>query len=146
MKPSHPPRRRAFLRGTGGARTLLALANPLLSPAPQAGSGGETATAGGPSRLQGLLREMEAKGSEHWSVPRQDGEFLHFLVEATRATSILEVGTSHGYSDLWMGLALEETGGQLATIEIDPVRHARLSSPGATAPRLRHGHRQRHNG
>jgi predicted O-methyltransferase YrrM len=67
---------------------------------------------------------MEAKGSQYWSVPRPDGEFLHLLVEATHAVSALEVGTSHGYAALWMGLALEQTGGQLTTIEIDPGRHA----------------------
>jgi predicted O-methyltransferase YrrM len=66
---------------------------------------------------------MEAKGGQYWSVPRADGELLHFLIKATRARSVLEVGTSHGYSAAWMGLALEETGGRLTTIEIDSARH-----------------------
>ena len=35
-----------------------------------------------------------------------------------------EVGTSQGFSAIWMGLGLEETGGRLTTIEIDPGRHA----------------------
>ncbi|OGB93954.1 MAG: hypothetical protein A2Z31_06535 [candidate division NC10 bacterium RBG_16_65_8] len=33
------------------------------------------------------------------------------------------MGTSHGYSAIWLGLALEETGGRLTTIEIDRARH-----------------------
>jgi predicted O-methyltransferase YrrM len=33
------------------------------------------------------------------------------------------MGTSHGFSAIWIGLALEETGGQLITIEIDKERH-----------------------
>jgi predicted O-methyltransferase YrrM len=66
---------------------------------------------------------MEVKGHRFWSVPRKDGEFLHFLVKSTRARNLLEVGTSHGYSAIWLGLALEETGGHLTTIEIDTERH-----------------------
>ena len=45
------------------------------------------------------------------------------LVKATRAKNLLELGTSHGFSAIWMGLALEETGGQLTTIEIDRERY-----------------------
>jgi predicted O-methyltransferase YrrM len=70
-----------------------------------------------------LLEEMEAQGPRYWSVPRRDGELLHFLVKATQARNILEIGTSHGYSAIWMALALEETGGRLTTIEIDRTRH-----------------------
>jgi len=44
-------------------------------------------------------------------------------VKATQARNVLEIGTSHGYSAIWMGLALEETGGRLTTIEIDRARH-----------------------
>lgn len=76
-----------------------------------------------PEGRRRLLRDLEAAGARHWSVPRQDGELLHFLVKATRATRVLEIGTSHGYSAIWMGLALEETGGRLTTIEIDHTRH-----------------------
>jgi len=46
------------------------------------------------------------------------------MVKATRAVHVLEVGTSQGYSAIWMGLALEETGGRLTTIEIDTGRHS----------------------
>jgi predicted O-methyltransferase YrrM len=70
-----------------------------------------------------VLEEMEAQGPRYWSVPRKDGELLHFLVKATQARNVLEIGTSHGYSAIWMGLALEETGGRLTTIEIDRTRH-----------------------
>jgi predicted O-methyltransferase YrrM len=70
-----------------------------------------------------LLEEMEARGYQYWSVPRKDGEFLHLLVKATRAKNVLELGTSHGFSAIWMGLGLEETGGRLTTIEIDRERY-----------------------
>jgi len=76
-----------------------------------------------PAHIQRLLDEMDAKGYQFWSVPRKDGELLHFLVKATRSRNVLEVGTSHGFSAIWMGLALEETGGRLTTIEIDKERY-----------------------
>jgi predicted O-methyltransferase YrrM len=75
-----------------------------------------------PARLKRLLEEMDSKGPQFWSVPRKDGEFLHLMVKATRAKRVLEVGTSHGFSAIWMGLALEETGGRLNTIESDRDR------------------------
>ncbi len=76
-----------------------------------------------PLQLKQLLDEMEEKGPESWSVPRKDGEFLHLMVKAMRAGSVLELGTSQGFSAIWIGLALEETGGRLITIEIDAERH-----------------------
>jgi predicted O-methyltransferase YrrM len=76
-----------------------------------------------PSRVRKILDEMESKIGRYWSTPRKDAEFLHLMVKATRAVDVLEVGTSQGYSAIWMGLALEETGGRLTTIEIDSKRH-----------------------
>ena len=35
---------------------------------------------------------------------------------------MLEIGAASGYSAIWMGLALRETGGRLITIEYDPAR------------------------
>lgn len=75
------------------------------------------------AQLKRLLDDMDSKGYQFWSVPRKDGEFLHLLVKATRAKSVLELGTSHGFSAIWIGLGLEETGGRLTTIEIDRERY-----------------------
>lgn len=69
-----------------------------------------------------FLNQLEAKGRQMLSVPRKDGQFLNLLVKATRAKSVLEVGTSQGYSTIWMSLGLEETGGKLTTIDIDPEK------------------------
>jgi caffeoyl-CoA O-methyltransferase len=72
--------------------------------------------------LDKLMSEMEAKGGRMLSVPRKDGQFLSLLVKASRARSILEVGTSQGYSAIWMCLGLQETGGKMTTIDIDPAK------------------------
>jgi predicted O-methyltransferase YrrM len=76
-----------------------------------------------PAQLRRLLDEMDAKSYQFWSVPRKDAEFLHLMVKATRVRNVLELGTSQGTSAVWMGLALEETGGQLTTIEIGKERY-----------------------
>jgi predicted O-methyltransferase YrrM len=117
MQRARNVRRRKFLAGAGGLLGLVASATQAASAA-AAGAAKRD-----PARLRRLLEEMDTQGPRYWSVPRKDGEFLHFLVKATRARSVLEVGTSHGYSAVWMGLALEETGGRLTTIEIDQARH-----------------------
>ncbi len=72
--------------------------------------------------LQRLLKEMEAQSHRYWSVPKKDGQFLNFFIRAMKAKQVLEVGTSQGYSAIWMGMALKETGGHLTTIEIERSR------------------------
>lgn len=56
------------------------------------------------------------------NVPVADGRLLYDLVRENGFKHGLEVGTSNGYSALWMGLAFRETGGHLITIEIEPKR------------------------
>src|SRR5207249_303307 len=72
--------------------------------------------------LEKVLREMETKGGKFLNVQRKDGQFLSLLIKATRAKNVIELGTSHGYSALWISSALQETGGKLTTIEILPER------------------------
>jgi len=102
---------------------LFVMATHIPSAIANPAQGGARPVKRDPAQLKRLLDEMDAKGYQFWSVPRKDGEFLHLLVKAIRATNVLEVGTSHGFSAIWMGLALEETGGRLTTIEIDPERY-----------------------
>lgn len=85
---------------------------------------GRKASKADPARIRKVLDGMESQIGRYWSTPRRDAEYLSLMVKATRATRILEVGTSQGYSAIWMGLGLEETGGRLTTIEIDAGRHA----------------------
>jgi predicted O-methyltransferase YrrM len=56
------------------------------------------------------------------SVPREDGRMLRLLTESIGARTVVEIGTSNGYSGLWFSLALAKTGGHLTTFEIDPGR------------------------
>ncbi len=118
--------RRSFIKSGGGAIGLATLAR-----AAQGAQVSENAKQNlGPRRpeaLEGLLRELETTGSRFYNVPRADGEFLHLLVKMIGARRVLEIGTANGYSAIWLAMALEETGGALNTIEIQPelVRAAR---------------------
>jgi len=48
------------------------------------------------------------------------GRLLSIIVRATRATRILEVGTSNAYSTIWLADAARETGGRVTTLELLP--------------------------
>ncbi len=56
------------------------------------------------------------------NVPPADGRLLRLLTEAVGAKHVVEVGTSNGYSAIWLCLALRTTGGKLTTFEIDKRR------------------------
>lgn len=58
------------------------------------------------------------------NVPVRDGRLLRLLVEMSNAKHVVEIGTSNGYSGIWMLLALQATGGRLTTYEIDAGRAA----------------------
>lgn len=58
------------------------------------------------------------------NVPPEDGRLLRLLAEATNAKHVVEIGTSNGYSGLWLLLALRTTGGKMTTYEIDRERAA----------------------
>jgi len=56
------------------------------------------------------------------NVPARDGRMLYDIIKKHGYVRGLEIGTSNGYSALWLGLALKENGGKLITIEIEPKR------------------------
>lgn len=61
------------------------------------------------------------------SVPRDDGRLLRLLVESINAKNAVEIGTSIGYSGIWICLGLQKTGGHLTTFDIDPQKVARAT-------------------
>ena len=58
------------------------------------------------------------------NVPVADGRLLRVLTESIGAKHVVEIGTSNGYSGIWLCLALRTTGGRLTTYEIDARRAA----------------------
>ena len=54
----------------------------------------------------------------------ETAELLAVLVRATGARRLLELGTSIGYSTLWLADAAEAVGGTLVSVELAPERSA----------------------
>ena len=69
-----------------------------------------------------LLAGIRAADKGQLAVSEEDGKFLRVLVGATNARHVLEIGAASGYSAIWIGLGLRQTGGKLTTIEFDPIR------------------------
>jgi predicted O-methyltransferase YrrM len=58
------------------------------------------------------------------NVEPDTARLLAMLVRATHARRLLEVGTSNGFSTLWLADAARSIGGRVVSVEIDPVRTA----------------------
>lgn len=78
--------------------------------------------------LDRLKAELEQFGADHdvataergdrmFNITRDTGEFLAVLVRATAARRVLEIGTSNGYSTLWLAEAARDIGGAVTTVE-----------------------------
>lgn len=78
--------------------------------------------------LHHLLAEVEAFGAANdqahldrsrrmLNITRDTGELLAVLVRALGARCVLEIGTSNGYSTLWLASAARAIGGRVTTVE-----------------------------
>ena len=71
--------------------------------------------------IQKLLNELEQfsqKNIGYYNIPADTGKFLYNLVLISKAKNILEVGTSNGYSTIWLAEAARKNKGKVTTIEI----------------------------
>jgi caffeoyl-CoA O-methyltransferase len=73
-------------------------------------------------KVLAILQEMEETGKTYLAVPESDGRRLRLLAEAVDAKNIVEVGTSTGYSTLWLWLGVGKSGGRVTTFELDESR------------------------
>ena len=64
-------------------------------------------------------------------IPPETGRFLSLLAASAPAGAWLEIGTSAGYSTLWLAMAGRATGCQVTTFEILPEKypHSNAQSP-----------------
>jgi caffeoyl-CoA O-methyltransferase len=91
--------------------------------------GALVATAGAQTAdVQKLLAEIKARDTGMLAVSEEDGRFLRLMVAASRAKHALEIGGASGYSAIWIGMGLRDTGGRLVTIEYDPARAKELAA------------------
>lgn len=69
------------------------------------------------SKIKERLEQLEKTADQFWNVSHQTGNFISMLIKATNSKNILELGTSNGYSALWIADALQHTQGHLTTLE-----------------------------
>jgi predicted O-methyltransferase YrrM len=56
------------------------------------------------------------------NITHDTGEFVAVLVRATLARWVLEIGTSNGYSTLWLAEAARAIGGAVTTVELSEYK------------------------
>jgi predicted O-methyltransferase YrrM len=99
--------------------------------------------------VENILREFEARSAKEWeriqqmdtstmqlhigefllSVGPATGKLINLLAKEGKAQTILEVGSSYGYSTVWLAEAAHATGGKVFSLEIhvEKQKHARAS-------------------
>lgn len=81
------------------------------------------ANSDGEKKILAVLDDLErSKQRENMNIPILDGRLLRLVTEAIDAKHVVEIGTSNGYSGIWLSLALQKTGGKLTTFELDAHR------------------------
>ena len=83
--------------------------------------------------LQSLLGELERFGAENdartaqrsdkmLNITPETGELLAILALGMKARHVLEIGTSNGYSTLWLADAMKAVSGLVVTLEISAAK------------------------
>src|SRR5574344_144010 len=63
------------------------------------------------------LEDLEKTQKEFWNISRQSANFLSMIIKISNSKKGLEIGTSNGYSGIWLANALKNNNGLLTTIE-----------------------------
>jgi predicted O-methyltransferase YrrM len=82
------------------------------------------------TRLHQLLTELEKAGRRHdaqepdnarkmLNLEQATAHLLSIMVRSSRRTRLLEIGTSNGYSTIWLAWAARSIGGQVISIDRD---------------------------
>jgi predicted O-methyltransferase YrrM len=89
--------------------------------------------------LLDLLDELHRQGREHdaaltdrlarlRNLEPETGALLNLLLRTLGARSVLELGTSNGYSTIWLAEAAAANGGRVTSVELDPERAAQAAT------------------
>ena len=89
-------------------------------------------------QLSEYLADLYRRGREHdaektdrlarlRNVEPDTARLLAVLVRALEAKALLELGTSNGYSTMWLADAARSVGGRLVSVDVDPTRTAQAA-------------------
>ena len=93
------------------------------------------------SKITAVLDIYDARIREEHNMPREaysldsinqrllavgpdTGQFINILARSLKAPKILEIGTSYGYSGIWLAEAARASGGRLTTMELHDFKSA----------------------
>lgn len=96
-----------------------------------------------------LLQRLEAEGLKHDSaeadharkflnLERPSAEVVAVLLRIARVRNLLEIGTSNGYSTIWLASTIGPLGGHVTSIDRDAGKHAMARENLATVDLLRY--------
>jgi predicted O-methyltransferase YrrM len=85
--------------------------------------------------INAFLTELYETGQQHDAQEPEHGkkmlnlepataQFLNILIRSSRRTRLLEIGTSNGYSTIWLAWATFVTGGRVMSIDRDAHKQA----------------------
>lgn len=78
------------------------------------------------SRLENTRAVIVPAGELMSAITWETGMFFNILLRGIRARNVLEVGTSTGFSSIWLAEALDD--GKVITIEMDPRKRSRAQT------------------
>jgi predicted O-methyltransferase YrrM len=87
------------------------------------------------ANVRKLLRQLEAEGLKHDSAETEHSrkllnlepataEVVAMLLQIAGTRNVLEIGTSNGYSTIWLAATIGPLGGRVTSIDKDPQKHA----------------------
>lgn len=71
-----------------------------------------------------LMQQPGWRDTQLLTVGAEVGQLLNILAKSLARPNILEIGTSYGYSAIWLGEAARATGGRLTTLELQDYKAA----------------------
>ena len=87
------------------------------------------------AEIRELLADREREGRENdaretersrkmLNLRPETGQLISILARSSKSTRVLEVGTSNGYSTIWLAAAVAPAGGRVTSIDRNPDKHA----------------------
>ena len=84
--------------------------------------------------LRNFLKELEEQGQAHdaresehsrkmLNLEPATAELVSILAQSSRSRSVLEIGTSNGYSTIWLAASVGPSGGRVISIDRSPEKH-----------------------
>ena len=87
------------------------------------------------TEIRAFLNELYEKGQQNdvqeqernkkmLNLEPETAQLLHILIRSSHRTRLLEIGTSNGYSTIWLAWAMSRTGGHVISIDRDADKEA----------------------